>query len=321
MTPGERAEPPRSCPSETAEESAFRRRPGSGWTAPGWPRRRSAGCVSPGPTTRRRAGRGPGVPEVALRGRPGRDQLAGGATAGGGCPGGYQYIFDQEAGPLRGAHRRVRHRAGHVRAHHRWPTAPRSRSCATSPRCCGGRRSGRRCSPSPRPDPTWPPCGPGRCATVTAGSLTGQKVWTSGALHLPVRPGAGPHRRSLPRHAGLTMFIVDLDTPGVTIRPLRQMTGHTKFAEIFFDEGRVGRRTSGRRRERRLALRHHHPDERTLLGRGAQVRPAGRLGPAHHRQRQGPRRHRRPRVAAAAGPAVGQGERCSASSTSRWARR
>ena len=41
------------------------------------------------------------------------------------------------------------------------------------------------------------------------------------------------------RHAGLTMFIVDMDTPGVTVRPLRQMTGNTHFNEVFLDEVRV----------------------------------------------------------------------------------
>jgi alkylation response protein AidB-like acyl-CoA dehydrogenase len=36
------------------------------------------------------------------------------------------------------------------------------------------------------------------------------------------------------------MFIVDLAAPGVTIRPLQQMTGHSKFAEVFFDDVRLG---------------------------------------------------------------------------------
>jgi len=70
-------------------------------------------------------------------------------------------------------------------------------------------------------------------------SLTGQKVWTSGALisqYGLVLARSDPKRA---RHAGLTMFIVDLAAPGVTIRPLRQMTGHAKFAEVFLDDVRV----------------------------------------------------------------------------------
>jgi alkylation response protein AidB-like acyl-CoA dehydrogenase len=70
--------------------------------------------------------------------------------------------------------------------------------------------------------------------------LTGQKVWTSGALVSQYGLVLARTDPTLPRHAGLSMFIVDFDTPGVTIRPLRQMTGHSKFAEIFFDEARVG---------------------------------------------------------------------------------
>lgn len=71
-------------------------------------------------------------------------------------------------------------------------------------------------------------------------TLSGQKVWTSGALisrYGLVLARSDPTR---PRHAGLTMFIVDLAAPGVTIRPLRQMTGHAKFAEVFLDGVRVG---------------------------------------------------------------------------------
>ena len=72
-----------------------------------------------------------------------------------------------------------------------------------------------------------------------AWTLNGQKVWTSGALisqYGLVLARSDPKRA---RHAGLTMFIADLAAPGVTIRPLRQMTGHAKFAEVFFDDVRI----------------------------------------------------------------------------------
>jgi acyl-CoA dehydrogenase len=42
-----------------------------------------------------------------------------------------------------------------------------------------------------------------------------------------------------PRHTGLTAFLVPLDLPGVTIRPIRQMTGGASFNEVFLDEVRV----------------------------------------------------------------------------------
>src|SRR5437868_6237048 len=71
-------------------------------------------------------------------------------------------------------------------------------------------------------------------------SLSGQKVWTSGALISQYGLVLARSDVKRPRHAGLTMFVVDLAAPGVTIRPLRQMTGHAKFAEVFFDDVRIG---------------------------------------------------------------------------------
>ena len=68
--------------------------------------------------------------------------------------------------------------------------------------------------------------------------VTGQKVWTSGAqfaewgeLIARTDPTA--------KHAGLTAFMLPLDSPGVTVRPLRQMSGGSSFNEVFLDEVRI----------------------------------------------------------------------------------
>jgi alkylation response protein AidB-like acyl-CoA dehydrogenase len=69
--------------------------------------------------------------------------------------------------------------------------------------------------------------------------MTGQKAWTSRAqqadwMFTLVRtgpPGSGP--------AGISYLLIDLATPGITVRPLRDMTGGAFFAEVFFDEVRV----------------------------------------------------------------------------------
>jgi alkylation response protein AidB-like acyl-CoA dehydrogenase len=66
--------------------------------------------------------------------------------------------------------------------------------------------------------------------------ITGQKVWTTLA-HLAdygiVLTRTDP---DVAKHRGLTMFVVDMKAPGVTVRPLRQMNGGAEFNEVFFDD-------------------------------------------------------------------------------------
>jgi alkylation response protein AidB-like acyl-CoA dehydrogenase len=69
--------------------------------------------------------------------------------------------------------------------------------------------------------------------------ITGQKVWTSGAQYSDIGEIIARTDVDLPKHKGLTGFIVDMKAPGVEIRPLRQMTGGASFNEVFFNEVRV----------------------------------------------------------------------------------
>jgi len=69
--------------------------------------------------------------------------------------------------------------------------------------------------------------------------ITGQKVWTSGA-HLADVGEIICQTAPGPRHHNLTAFMVDMHAPGVTIRPLRQMTGGASFNEVFLDGVEVG---------------------------------------------------------------------------------
>lgn len=69
--------------------------------------------------------------------------------------------------------------------------------------------------------------------------ITGQKVWTSGAHFSDIGEIICRTDPDLPKHKGLTGFIVDMRAPGVEVRPLRQMTGGANFNEVFFTEARV----------------------------------------------------------------------------------
>jgi alkylation response protein AidB-like acyl-CoA dehydrogenase len=70
-------------------------------------------------------------------------------------------------------------------------------------------------------------------------ALNGQKVWTSGAHESDFALCVARTDATLPKHRGLSMFVVDLRAPGVTIRPLRQMTGDAHFNEVFLDDVRI----------------------------------------------------------------------------------
>jgi acyl-CoA dehydrogenase len=69
--------------------------------------------------------------------------------------------------------------------------------------------------------------------------VTGQKVWTSGAQYSDIGEIICRTDPDLPKHKGLTGFVVDMKAPGVEVRPLRQMTGGASFNEVFFNEVRV----------------------------------------------------------------------------------
>jgi alkylation response protein AidB-like acyl-CoA dehydrogenase len=70
-------------------------------------------------------------------------------------------------------------------------------------------------------------------------SITGQKVWSSGAQFAHYGLLLARSDVDAVKHAGITAFLLPLDTPGVDIRPLRQMTGGACFNEVFLDDARL----------------------------------------------------------------------------------
>jgi alkylation response protein AidB-like acyl-CoA dehydrogenase len=69
--------------------------------------------------------------------------------------------------------------------------------------------------------------------------ITGQKVWTSVAQFADIGEIICRTDPSLPKHRGLTGFVIDMHAPGVEVKPLRQMTGGSTFNEVFFTDVRV----------------------------------------------------------------------------------
>jgi hypothetical protein len=75
-------------------------------------------------------------------------------------------------------------------------------------------------------------------ATRTDGGwlINGQKVWTSGAHLASFGLATVRTNPDAPKHQGITTMVIDMQGPGVTVRPLRMPTGHSDFNEVFFDD-------------------------------------------------------------------------------------
>jgi alkylation response protein AidB-like acyl-CoA dehydrogenase len=123
--------------------------------------------------------------------------------------------------------------------------------------------------------------------------VNGQKVWTThghvadlGFLLARTDPQA-------PKHEGISAFIVDMRRPGISVRPLREMTGSSDFNEVFFDDVRLpadamigqpgqgwaiarASRGTGRRARRRGRSPRPRQALRPLVG-GRSARPGRRL--------------------------------------------
>ena len=270
-----------------------------------------------------------GVAAQALRRRLRRDHVPKeyGGQGGARWPGAH---LPPGAGALRDRHRRVRRSVSGWSCRRSSRTAPRSRSSATS-------------APMLRGDAIWcqlfsePGAGSDLAGLTTRAVRDGddvdrRTVRRSGTSFAHVADcGILLARTDLdvPKHRGITYFLVDMTTPGVEVRPLRQITGVAHFNEMFLDRRAHPARERARRGERRLGRRPDHADARAHDHRrrrhGARVArlPRARRGttsaPTTRSSASGSRRRtrasrsckwlgERARAAAKAGKAIGPGE-------------
>jgi alkylation response protein AidB-like acyl-CoA dehydrogenase len=98
-------------------------------------------------------------------------------------------------------------------------------------------------------------------------AVTGQKIWTSNAADSDWMFALVRTEPDQPKHGGISYLLIDMKTPGLDVRPLRQMTGDADFNEVFFENARVpAANIVGRRGQGWVVSRSTLKHERALIG-------------------------------------------------------
>jgi alkylation response protein AidB-like acyl-CoA dehydrogenase len=111
--------------------------------------------------------------------------------------------------------------------------------------------------------------------------VNGQKVWTTLAHRSRWGMLLARTNPDVPKHRGMTYFVVDMHAPGVEVRPLRQMTGDAEFNEVYFTDVRIpdNERLGGEGEGWHVALTTLM-NERVALGGGVAARGSGAIAEA-----------------------------------------
>jgi alkylation response protein AidB-like acyl-CoA dehydrogenase len=105
--------------------------------------------------------------------------------------------------------------------------------------------------------------------------LNGQKIWTSAAQRADMMFGLFRSEPDAKKHAGISYLLVPMDTPGIEVRPLREMSGGYEFNEVFFTDARVpAENIVGQRGQGWQVSRATLVHERNLIGNPFMMREA-----------------------------------------------
>jgi alkylation response protein AidB-like acyl-CoA dehydrogenase len=103
--------------------------------------------------------------------------------------------------------------------------------------------------------------------------IDGQKIWTSDAQHADWMFCLVRTEPDAPKHEGISYILIDMKTPGITVRPLRQMTGTADFNEVFLEGVRVPYgNLVGKRGQGWIVSRSTLKHERALIGNASITR-------------------------------------------------
>jgi alkylation response protein AidB-like acyl-CoA dehydrogenase len=105
--------------------------------------------------------------------------------------------------------------------------------------------------------------------------LKGQKIWTSGAQRAHMMFGLFRTEQGGKKHEGISYLLVPMNTKGIEVRPLREMTGGYEFNEVFFDDARIpAGNIVAKRGQGWLVSRATLVHERNLIGNPYMMREA-----------------------------------------------